>query len=126
VDVPPSDSAIVVNLGEILQSMTGNYVVATTHRVIATEERYSSGYFHGPDLRTPLEPLPLDDRFGAAVAASAHHRSAGFMARRDELLGGERGTRSRPAATYGEQLWNYFVRSYPELVARHHPDVLVA
>ena len=45
------------------------------------------------------------------------------MAKRDELLGGERGTGSTSAACYGEQLWNYFVRSYPDLVQRHHPDV---
>lgn len=124
IDVPPSDDEIVVNLGEILQSMTGNYFVATTHRVIAHQERYSSGYFHGPDLRTRLEPLPLDDRFAEAVAASPRHRDAGFMARRDELLDGASGTVSSGAATYGEQLWNYFVRSYPDLVARHHPDLL--
>lgn len=124
VDVPPSHDALVVNLGEILQSMTGNYFVATTHRVIAHAERYSSAYFHGPDLRTMLDPLPLDHRFADAVAASPRHRDAGFMARRDELLDGERGTRSTGAACYGEQLWNYFVRSYPELVARHHPDVV--
>jgi len=122
VDVPPTPGAIVVNLGEILQSMTGNYFVATTHRVIAHEERYSSAYFHGPDLRTVLDPLPLDRQFADAVAASPHHRDAGFMARREELLSGERGTVSRSAAVYGEQLWNYFVRSYPELVGRHHPD----
>jgi isopenicillin N synthase-like dioxygenase len=124
IDVPLRDGAIVVNLGEMLQSMTGNYFVATTHRVIATEERLSSGYFHGPDLRTPLDPLPLDESFGLAVAGSARHRDAGFMARRDELLGGERGTHSSAADRYGEQLWNYFVRSYPELVRRHHPDVV--
>ena len=45
------------------------------------------------------------------------------MAKRDELLTGSGGIRSSGAGTYGEQLWNYFVRSYPELVARHHPDV---
>jgi isopenicillin N synthase-like dioxygenase len=123
IDVPPRDGAIVVNLGEILQAMTGNYFVATTHRVIAHQERFSSGYFHGPDLRTVLAPLPLDEAFAAAVAASAHHRDAGFMARREELLGGDRGTRAAAAQSYGEQLWNYFVRSYPELVRRHHPDV---
>jgi isopenicillin N synthase-like dioxygenase len=108
----------------MLQSMTGNYFVATTHRVIASAERYSSGYFHGPELATPLVPLPLDDRFAAAVAASPHHREAGFMARRDELLRGQHGTTSTPADTYGQQLWNYFTRSYPELVRQHHPDVV--
>lgn len=125
IDVPPSRDAICVNLGEILQSMTGNYFVATTHRVISPDERISSGYFHGPDLRTRLDPLPLDDRFVDAVAASLRHREAGFMAKRGELLDGERGIRSTGTATYGEQLWNYFVRSYPELVARHHPDITV-
>lgn len=120
IDVPPSPDAIVVNLGEILQSMTGNYFVATNHRVISPAERYTSGYFHGPDLRTRLDPLPLDPRFAAAVAASAHHQSAGFMAKRDELLAGTRGVASTGTETYGEQLWNYFSRSYPELVARHH------
>ena len=123
VDVPPTPGAIVVNLGEILQSMTGNYFVATSHRVIAHEERYSSAYFHGPDLRTVLDPLPLAPHFAEVVAASPHHREAGFMAKREELLGGARGTVSRSAAVYGEQIWNYFVRSYPALVARHHPDL---
>jgi isopenicillin N synthase-like dioxygenase len=124
IDVPPTDGAIVVNLGEILQAMTGNYFVATDHRVIAHEERYSSGYFHGPDLRTTLEPLPLDERFTDAVAASPRHREAGFMATRDELLHGASGTTSAGAGCYGEQLWNYFVRSYPDLVARHHGDLV--
>lgn len=122
IDVPASRDAIVVNLGEILQSMTGNYFVATNHRVISPAERYTSGYFHGPDLRTRLDPLPIEPRFAAAVAASPHHRAAGFMARRDELLAGERGVASAGTETYGEQLWNYFVRSYPDLVARHHGE----
>lgn len=126
VTVPADDDAIVVNLGEMLQSMTGNYFVATMHRVVASRERYSSGYFHGPELTTPLRPLPLDERFAAAVAASPRHREAGFMARRDELLAGKHGTSSAPADTYGQQIWNYFVRSYPELVARHHPDLVAA
>lgn len=126
IDVPADDDAIVVNLGEMLQAMTGNYFVATPHRVIAGAERYSSAYFHGPELTTPLAPLPLDSRFRAAVAASDRHREAGFMARHDELLEGSRGTSSAAADTYGQQLWNYFVRSYPDLVARHHPDLLDA
>jgi isopenicillin N synthase-like dioxygenase len=123
IDVPDDGDAIVVNLGEMLQSMTGNYYVATTHRVITQSERYSSGYFHGPALDHRLDPLPLDPSFAAAVAASPHHSSAGFMARREELLAGARGTTSEPTQTYGQQLWNYFTRSYPELMRRHHSDV---
>jgi isopenicillin N synthase-like dioxygenase len=121
IDVPPRDDAFVVNLGEMLQAMTGNYVVATTHRVIATEERYSSGYFHGPDLRTRLDPLPLDPSFAAAVAASPRHAEAGFMAKRDELIAGRGGIASTSAGVYGEQLWNYYRRSYPDNVRLHYP-----
>ena len=33
IDVPPRRDAFVVNLGEMLQALTGNYFVATTHRV---------------------------------------------------------------------------------------------
>jgi isopenicillin N synthase-like dioxygenase len=121
IDVPPTPGAIVLNLGEMLQSMTGNYFVATMHRVIATEARFSSAYFHGPDLRASLAPLDLDPRFTEAVAASPRHRDAGFMAKRDELLAGATGTSSTPVPVFGEQLWNYYVRSYPDNVARHYP-----
>jgi isopenicillin N synthase-like dioxygenase len=126
IDVPADGDAIVVNLGEMLQSVTGNYFVATNHRVITADERYSSGYFHGPALTTSLAPLPLDERFAQAVAASPRHRDTGFMARRDELLAGAAGTSSASAETYGLQLWNYFTRSYPELVRRHHPGLVTA
>jgi len=124
IDVPPRDDAIVVNLGEMLQSMTGNYIVATKHRVVTDRPRFSSAYFHGPDLRASLAPLDLDRRFADAVAASPRHRDAGFMVKREELLSGATGTRGTPVALFGEQLWNYYKRSYPELVARHHADVV--
>ena len=75
IDVPSVEGSFVINLGETLQAMTGNYLVATAHRVITAGERYSAGYFHGPSLDVSLAPLPLDDRFAAAVAASPHHRN---------------------------------------------------
>lgn len=124
IDVPPRDDAFVVNLGEMLQRMTGNYFVATTHRVVTTVPRYSSGYFHGPDLRTVLAPLPLDDSFAAAVAASPHHSSAGFMATRDELVAGSTGTASASADVFGRQMWNYYLRSYPANVRAHYPELV--
>ena len=123
IDVAPRDDAFVVNLGEMLQEMTGNYFVATTHRVIASEPRFSSGYFHGPDLRTRLEPLPLGPEFAAAVAASERHANAGFMAKRHELLAGSGGIASAGAGVYGQQLWNYYLRSYPGNVRMHYPDL---
>jgi isopenicillin N synthase-like dioxygenase len=123
IDVPPTPGTFVINLGEMLQEMSGNYVVAATHRVIATEPRFSSAYFHGPDLRTRLDRLPLARRFAEAVAASPRHAGAGFMATRDELLRGASGTVSPGAGVYGQQLWNYYARSYPANMAAHHADV---
>lgn len=120
VPVPVRDDAFVVNIGEMLQSLTGRYLVATKHRVIAHDERYSSAYFAGPDLRTELVPLRLDPAYAEAVTASPRHSAAGFMARRDELLAGQGGTGSTGAQTYGEQLWEYYRRSYPEALEAHH------
>jgi isopenicillin N synthase-like dioxygenase len=123
IDVPPRQDAFVVNIGELLQEMTGNYFVATTHRVIAPLARQSSAWFHGPDLTTRLDPLPLAATFAEAVAASPRHAGAGFMARRVEIESGVDGIDSRAGAgVYGQQLWNYYCRSYPDNVARHHPD----
>jgi isopenicillin N synthase-like dioxygenase len=125
IDVPLKPGAFVVNLGEMLQAMTANYFVATTHRVITSEARLSSAYFHGPDLRTSLDPLKLDDRFTQAVAASPRHAGAGFMSKRDELLAGNEVFASTSAPIYGQQLWNYYVRSYPDNVRAHYPDLAV-
>ena len=121
IDVPSVEGSFVINLGEALQAMTGNYLVATAHRVITADERYSAGYFHGPSLNVYLAPLPLHDRFAAAVAASPHHTTAGFMASIAETEAGvsEMASSYRPS-TYGEQLWNYFSRSYPDNVAHHY------
>ncbi len=124
IPVDPPAGAFVVNVGELLQAMTGNYFVAATHRVVANEERYSAAYFHGPDLRTEIRRLPLPTRFTDAVAASPRHRDAGFMAKRDEIMGGEAGITSDVAPVFGEMMWNYYVRSYPDVVEEHFPGTI--
>lgn len=124
VQVPVVPNSFVVNLGEMLQSMTGNYYVATPHRVRTSEPRMSVGYFHGPALGASLGPIEeLDCAFAQAVRASPRHRDAGFMARSpDETEAGVGDMRSRHRPTvYGEQLWNYFSRSYPDNMALHYP-----
>ena len=121
IDVPAVPNSFVLNIGEMLQAMTGNYLVATAHRVITSEPRMSAAYFHGPSLDTPLDPLELDQRFVDAVAASERHRSAGFMATKEQTAAGIGDIASATHTdTYGDQLWNYFSRSYPEMMERHH------
>lgn len=123
VPVPAVPGSFVMNLGEMLQGLTGNYFVATPHRVVTRETRYSAGYFHGPSLDTALRPLPLDPAYTAAVDASPRHRDAGFMGRKEENEAGVGDMQSthRPAV-YGEQLWNYFARSYPAIMSAHYPE----
>ena len=122
-EVPVVKNSLVVNLGEILQSMTGNYLLATPHRVVTNQPRQSAAYFHGPSLDMPLEPIALDAKFAAAVADSPRHKNAGFMARKEETEAGTGDMQSlhRPAV-YGEQIWNYFSRSYPDIVEKHYPQ----
>jgi isopenicillin N synthase-like dioxygenase len=124
IPVDPPPGAFVVNVGEMLQALTGNYFVAATHRVVATEPRFSAAYFHGPDLRTEIAPLPLPARFADAVAASPRHRDAGFMAKRDEILDGSTEIRSEVAPVFGQMMWNYYVRSYPDVVEAHFPGTV--
>ncbi|MGF1599880.1 MAG: isopenicillin N synthase family dioxygenase [Acidimicrobiales bacterium] len=127
VGVEAGPGSFVINIGEMLQGMTANYFVATAHRVITEAERYSAGYFHGPSLGTPLTPLPLPPALLDAVAASPRHANAGWMALRRETDAGvgDMASSHKPS-TYGEQLWNYFSRSYPDMVASHYPDLVDA
>jgi isopenicillin N synthase-like dioxygenase len=121
IDVPVVPDSFVLNIGEMLQAMTGNYLVATAHRVITSEPRMSSAYFHGPSLDTALDPIRLDQRFVDAVEASERHRAAGFMATKEQTDAGvgDMGSASH-TDTYGDQLWNYFARSYPDMMQRHY------
>lgn len=122
--VPTVPDGFVVNLGELLQAMTGNYLLATPHRVIARGERLALGYFHGPSLDMALSPLPLDPRFAAEVEASPRHARGGFMAPKTEIEPGAAPMTSTDIpARYGDQLWRYFERSYPDLMAAHHGDL---
>jgi len=123
IPVPIIPGSFVINLGEILQAMTGNYFVATPHRVRTNAPRQSCGYFHGPSLDMSLKPLDLDPRFAQAVAASPRHANAGFMAQIDETESGVADMASpEHPDLYGGQLWNYFSRSYPDNVRRHYPE----
>ncbi|MFT4658007.1 MAG: isopenicillin N synthase-like dioxygenase [Candidatus Aldehydirespiratoraceae bacterium] len=123
INVPSVPGGLVVNLGEMLQAMTSNYFVATAHRVITRDERLSTAYFHGPSLDTQLTQIDLPQRFHDAVARSERHRQAGFMASSEQTDAGVSDMANNVGpSTYGEQLWNYFRRSYPANVAVHHGD----
>ena len=101
VDVPPVDGAFVVNLGDVMTLLTGNYFVATPHRVQARNDRFAIGFFYGPTLDTELAPLPLAPKFAAAVEASERHRTVGVMPRKDELVSLGRPSQPLPPRALG-------------------------
>ena len=59
IDAPPVEGAFVVNIGDMLEVMSGGTFVATSHRVRKVgEERYSFPYFYACDYHTQIRPLP--------------------------------------------------------------------
>jgi isopenicillin N synthase-like dioxygenase len=125
--VDPVPGSLVVNTGELLQLVTGNYFIATPHRVInrADAVRYSSAFFYSPDLNTRLDPLPIDPSLLERAAQSERHRDEGLMASRAEMAAGTGGMQSqvRPQV-FGEKYWQRWVRSYPEIARKYYPGEL--
>lgn len=77
IDVPPRDGAVVVNIGDMLETWTNGEFVATTHRVRkVTEERWSFPLFFNVDHDTLVAPLPRFVRGGeperVALRAGEH------------------------------------------------------
>ena len=127
IPVNPLRGSLVINIGEMLQEMTHHYYVATHHRVInkGTGNRYSSAYFYSPDLNTRLEPLAIDPALIKKAHNSDFHHSAGIMASREELQQGTGTIESRKTyARFGDKYWERWTRSYPEIVRKHHPEMI--
>ena len=85
VAVPPRENAFVVNLGDVMTLLTGNYFVATPHRVVARNDRFAIGFFYGPSLDTELAPLPLAPKF-AAVRGQRPLANASFSSGETRLF----------------------------------------
>jgi len=117
------EGAFVVNIGEAMQLMTGNYFVATPHHVLATEKRYSTAFFYGPTVDSVLTPpLSIPEPLQNAVRNSPRHNTAGTMPSKEELEEGIVCTRQGRASlgTYGDMLWNYVSRAHPDVKEIHY------
>lgn len=102
VDVPPVPGALVCNLGDMLDRMTGGRYRATPHRVRApvTGDRISCPFFFDPSWDADVRPLPL-----------AGEPSPEGRRRWD---GTDLATLS---GTYGEYLLGKVAKVFPELAA---------
>ena len=128
IDAPPIDRTVVVNLGEMLQLVTGGYFLATPHRVRSGRvvgdgsdpARYSLPYFWNPRLdfrAVPIDPLPpglewqRPDRAADAARRTSPH--------------GDAGPENRLLTCYGENAFKSLARSHPQVMRRHHSDLEV-
>jgi hypothetical protein len=90
--------------------------------------RLSCGYFHGPSLDTSLQVIKylVPQWCKDAVEASDHHKSAGFMTQTPIEEGehdSENSNHEQRSLVWGELVWNYLERSYPDTsMAKHYPQ----
>jgi len=60
VDVPPLEGAFIVNIGDLMEVLTGGLYTATLHRVVNTHgrRRYSFPFFVDSDYDAVISPIP--------------------------------------------------------------------
>jgi isopenicillin N synthase-like dioxygenase len=105
ISAPPVPGALVCNLGDMLDRLTGGWYRSTPHRVrnASGRSRLAFPLFFDPDFDAEVRPLP---RLASGVdddAASRWDRASVHAFR----------------GTYGEYLLNKVARVFPELAADH-------
>jgi len=110
VSVPALPGSFVVNIGELLQLVSGGYFRATPHRVVSPPkgvQRISLAYFFNPRFEARIVPVTLP----AALAA--------------EAPGGESTDPDNPIlSNYGFNSLKVRLRAHPDVAERHHADLL--
>ena len=112
VDVPPTEDAIVCNLGDMLERVTGGRYRSTPHRVaLPHRDRYSFPLFLDPAWDAEMSPIPGMEPTGRALAEAGQGRWDG----RGVLdVGGP----------YGDYLSAKVSRAFPELFAAMIDEVI--
>jgi isopenicillin N synthase-like dioxygenase len=108
-DAPPIQGTFVINIGEMLEIVSGGYLRATVHRVVSPEttlDRISIPFFPGPRLDAVVPRITLPD----------------------ELAAQARGVEADPAnpmsAHYGENALKGWLRAHPKVAQRYWSDAL--
>ena len=124
IDAPPIDGTIVVNLGEMLQLATRGYFLATPHRVLSTyverkqddRGRFSMPYFWNPRLDFCVKHIEVPK----SLVWERPKPSAQSIETTDSHEGG-----NKLHACYGENAFKSLARSHPQVMERHHSDLIV-
>lgn len=108
VPAPPAPRALVCNLGEVLQLLSGGRYRATVHRVLQPppgRRRLSAPFFWNPALDTVVEPLAGQVKIGLSD------------------VGRPNATTNHLNPSYGMNAFKSLARSHPEVFKKHHPDL---
>lgn len=110
IDAPQVPGTFVVNIGEMLELATNGYLKATLHRVISPlrgTDRISLPFFYNPALDATMPKLAVGPEFQAKARGLSVDP-----------------TNSPILETYGDNALRYRLRAHPNVVERHHPDLL--
>ncbi|CAN5827909.1 isopenicillin N synthase family oxygenase [soil metagenome] len=100
IEAPPIEGALVCNIGDMLERLTGGRYRSTPHRVknVSGHDRLSFPLFFDPDFTAKMAPLP-----GVAVTTGADSRWDGASVHDFE-------------GTYGDYLLSKVAKVFPNLV----------
>jgi isopenicillin N synthase-like dioxygenase len=101
---PPIEGALVCNIGDMLERLTGGRFKSTPHRVMNTSghDRLSFPLFFDPDFTAPMRPLPDVAIAGDTVGADRQERW-------------DRSSVHDFEGTYGDYLMGKVAKVFPQL-----------
>jgi isopenicillin N synthase-like dioxygenase len=107
IEAPPMEGALVCNIGDMLERLTGGRFRSTPHRVrnLSGEDRLSFPLFFDPDFMAVMRPLPIAAVDAATIEADRAERW-------------DRASVHAFEGTYGEYLLGKVAKVFPQLTER--------
>ena len=104
IEAPPIEGALVCNIGDMLERLTGGRFKSTPHRVMnrSGHDRLSFPLFFDPDFMAPMTPLPVATAAGSRIAADRAERW-------------DRASVHEFEGTYGDYLLDKVAKVFPQL-----------